>query len=454
LKRRGSWEDQDFVDLAIHYSLAWTGAMARRDPPYASLIAKDRDFTESDKQILHQAQVKNVASILPLHKKLAERGQIELTTTPFYHPILPLLVDTDSALEEMPYVALPAKRFAHPEEADNQLRRARAFFKSRLGIEPKGLWPSEGSVSQDVLALIHKNGFEWTATDEGVLANSIKDTKVTVGSIAIELEHAKYFPWRSETSEGALAIFFRDHSLSDDIGFTYHRWNAKEAVQHFVGNVLRIRESLVAAYGEKILDDAVISVILDGENCWEYYPDNGFAFLDTLYSALAEHTLIAPVTFTEALGSGDEKRLPVLPRLVAGSWINANFRIWIGHPEDNAAWEAVTAAKEAYDRVRARAKGLDGTARTTILAQLALAHEELMIAEGSDWCWWYGDEHHNAQSNIFDELFRMHVRAVYVHLDLTVPSNLMRPISLAMGNGGLGNEGSDKKYGSMHRVDG
>jgi alpha-amylase/alpha-mannosidase (GH57 family) len=311
-------------------------------------------------------------------------------------------------------------------------------------------------VSQDVLALIRKNGFEWTATDEGVLVNTIKDAEVKIGDVAIDPQHAKYFPWRAETPNGPITLFFRDHRLSDDIGFTYHSWNAKQAVEHFVGNLLHIRETLVKSYGEKILDDAVISVILDGENCWEYYPDNGFEFLDTLYSSLSVHKLIAPVTFSEALAIADAKRIPLLPRIVAGSWINANFRIWIGHPEDNAAWDAVAAAKDAYDRMQTRATTLHGNARKSALAQLELAHEELMVAEGSDWCWWFGDEHQNAQSNIFDELFRLHLRAMYVHLDLTVPANLMRPI-ISVGDDNVAIDPSSAdlhKFSSMHRADG
>ncbi len=444
--------EQDYRDLAVHYSLAWTGAIARQSEPFKSLIAKDRGFTEDDKQQLHTAQLRNVREIFPLHRKLAKRGQIELTTTPFYHPIMPLLIDTNVALESMPNATLPATRFEAPEEADEQMRRAHAFFKSHIGMNPSGVWPSEGSVSQDTLALIRKNGFTWTATDEGVLKNSIEDETFKVAGQTIKPEHAKYFPWRGKTSEGPLTIFFRDHRLSDDIGFTYQSWNAKEAVAHFIGNLHEIRLSLVQEYGEKILDDACVSVILDGENCWEYYQNNGFDFLDTLYTELVADKQIATLTFSEAIEASSAKHLPILPRVVAGSWINSNFRIWIGHDEDNAAWDALGRAKESFDQVKLRATKMRGAAKKEGLARIELAHEELMIAEGSDWCWWYGDDHANAQKDIFDELFRMHLRAMYVHLDLTVPPDLLRGIP-SRGELIVSSATPTTKYGSMHKSD-
>ena len=422
------WSTQDYRDLAVHYSLAWTGEIARRAQPYARLIAKDRDYTEEDKQTLARAQLANVRKIVPLHRSLAEAGQIELTTTPFYHPILPLLIDSHSGREAIPGMILPIRPFAAPEEADRQLYKARAYFESELGITPHGLWPSEGSVSEATLALIRKNHFAWTATDEGVLMNSIRDTQPIVDGVSIKTEHAKFFPWKFQTPEGPISLFFRDHQLSDNIGFVYQSWNASDAANDFTGHLVRIRQMILDQYGEDTLKNACISVILDGENCWEYYPNNGFDFLDTLYTSLESHPEIAPATFSEALAEIGDAKLPVLPKLVAGSWINANFRIWIGHPEDNAAWDAVAKAKEAFERAHHRAAHFKDNVRRTAFKQIELAHEELMIAEGSDWCWWYGDDHYSPQKATFDELFRMHLRAMYVHLDLRVPDDLLRPI--------------------------
>ena len=283
---RSRFDLQDYRDLAVHFSLAWTGEIAREREPFKTLVDKERGYSERDKRVMAKAQLENVRRIVPLHRELAKKGQIELTTTPFYHPILPLLIDTDCAREAMPEVVLPSHRFQAPEEAEEQIRRGREFFKHTVKIEPHGMWPSEGSLSWDALTLIRKQGFAWTATDEAVLGNSIGGTPTQAGNITIKPEHAKYFPWLAKTSEGEITIFFRDHGLSDNIGFTYQTWNADDAVKHFIGDIQNIRSSLVDAYGEDILREACISVILDGENCWEFYSRNGFDFLGTLYSAL------------------------------------------------------------------------------------------------------------------------------------------------------------------------
>lgn len=422
--------DRDYCDLAMHYSLAWTGEIARREEPFATLVAKDRDFTEQDKLRLAKAQVENVKQILPLHNALAQRGQIELTTTPFYHPILPLLIDTDVARQSMPDMTSPRERFQAPDEAEIQLREAARFFTAHFGHQPRGLWPSEGSISEDALAIIRKTGFRWTATDEAVLANSLHGAQMEVTGQKIRPEHAKYFPWQFETPAGAIALFFRDHHLSDDIGFNYQYWNADDAVRDFVQKLLQIRTELVETYGEQVLEEACVSVILDGENCWEYYPNNGYVFLDGLYGALSANSLIETVRFDDVVRSAGLKTLPVLQRLVAGSWINANFGIWIGHPEDNLAWDLLAGAKHAIDGARVRLSTLRGTARKELNFAIECAHEELMIAEGSDWCWWYGPEHVSTQKNLFDELFRSHVIAVYRHLGVPPPTDLSIPIPM------------------------
>jgi alpha-amylase/alpha-mannosidase (GH57 family) len=418
--------DQDFRDLAVHYSLAWTGEFARSEEPIKSLVVRDRDYSEDNKQALMQAQIANVRKILLLHKKLAKRGQVELSTTPFYHPILPLLIDTEVAHESMPYAVLPTTRFQELAEAAKQLIDAKAFFESRIGITPNGMWPSEGSISNAALNLIRKTGLHWAATDEAVLANSTEKSTVSLGALEVAREHRKYFPYRYSTPSGYITLFFRDHRLSDAIGFTYQSEDAQAAVSDFESKILAIREDLVKDYGESILDSACVSVILDGENCWEYYPNNGYDFLGRFYEVLADNELIETTTFSDVVATKSEK--PALDSVVAGSWINANFRIWIGHPEDNRAWDLLSQAKAVYDRAVQKSSRLEGADKERLNAALALAHEHLMIAEGSDWCWWYGDDHYSAQKNVFDEIFRTHLRGVYSHLDLTPPAELFRSI--------------------------
>lgn len=432
------FSEQEYRDLAVHYSLAWTGEYARHEEPFKSLVSKDREFSEEEREHLMEAQIANVRKILPLHKKLARNGQIELSTTPFYHPILPLLIDTDAAKEAMPYALLPKKPFTEPDEASTQLQDARAYFQSRLGITPNGVWPSEGSISNDALRLIGQSDFGWAASDEAVLARTIHNETVKVGRTQIAPEDAKYFPYRYETVQNGVIVFFRDHSLSDDIGFNYQSMDADGAVSDFEAKILDIRSRLIDAYGEDILDTACVSVILDGENCWEYYSNNGYDFLDRLYSMLSEHGLIVPTTFSDVVDNSAD--LPTLDAVVAGSWINANFRIWIGHPEDNRAWELLRMTYKTFEREKRNLSKLHGARLKRAERAIAAAHEHLMIAEGSDWCWWYGDDHFSAQKNIFDDIYRTHLRAVFALLDLTPPSELFAPIpsqvqSLVASNG-------------------
>ncbi len=435
---------QDYRDLAVHYALAWTGELARQREPFKSLVQKERDFSEADKQQLATAQRENVRNIIPLHQKLATAGQIELTTSPFYHPILPLLIDTDSAREAMPHAELPRERFRAPHEAERQIERAKDYVTKQFGTSLAGMWPSEGSLSAAALSIIRKQGFTWTASDESVLAHSLGGETVPAGNAHIRPEHARFFPWRFETAHGEITVFFRDHGLSDDIGFTYQSWRAEDAVEHFVQNVLRIRSGLIAEYGEGILDRACVPIILDGENCWEYYPNNGLEFLDMLYSRLTAMPEIAPVTFSQLLAETKRENLPLLHRFVAGSWIHANFSIWIGHPEDNAAWDALHDAYTATVQARNTASLLKGDAQKAAFTRVETAEAELMIAEGSDWCWWYGEEHFSLQKDLFDELYRMHLREVYRALDRTVPEALSIPLFRQPGNGL-----PEKQFGAM-----
>ncbi|MEO6939499.1 MAG: glycoside hydrolase family 57 protein [Candidatus Kapaibacterium sp.] len=420
--RRNAFSEQDYRDLAVHYALAWTGEFTRAEEPCRSLIAKDRDYTEAERDALMECHRAVVRKIIPLHRKLMERGQIEVTTSPFYHPILPLLIDTESALEAMPHASLPIERFRAPEEAAEQLNRAFEYYKHEFGTKPRGVWPSEGSVSEATIELIAKAGFPWTATDETILHRSL------VGANEARLRYARYYPWKRETQAKPVVMFFRDHDLSDRIGFTYQTWKPEDAVRDFIGRILEIRDGLIQASGEATLETACISVILDGENCWEYYENNGKEFLSQLYAALTTIPEIAPCTFSERVAHVGLKNLETLPSVAAGSWIDGNFRIWIGHPEDNAAWDAVADAKRVVDSYRSKIPNLEKTAKASATSRLAKAHEELLIAEGSDWCWWYGDEHFTVQKSEFDDLFRLHLRAVYVWLDLPVPAVLAIPI--------------------------
>ena len=408
------FSDQDFLDLQVWYNLSWTGEAHKSAPPFRALFEKGEGFTEAEKKALLEAQQKILEKIIPKYIEVAQRGQIELSTTPFYHPILPLLCDTDVAKMSQPDIQLPKHRFRHPEDADAQIGRALEFFQKRTGKRPVGMWPSEGSVSEEVAALFAKNRVKWIATDEEILFS-------TWNLMGIQHKMARedlYRPYRFGSPSGEVHIFFRDHTLSDLIGFVYQSWDPEKAAEDFFSRLRQIRTKILQRYGEAVLHRSIVSVILDGENCWEYYPQNGRPFLQALYERLSSSQELQTVTFSEFLGkitTEDE-----ITRLFPGSWINHNFSIWIGHPEDNRAWDLLYQTREFFSQKEREAK-----TKKNLLEE---AREEIYVAEGSDWCWWYGDEHPTENALEFDRLFRSHLIRVYTLLGEEPPVDLLEPI--------------------------
>ncbi len=407
---------RDLRDLQVWSNLAWIHpVLFEKDRELAEFKAKGRHYTEDEKQWLLEKQRELLAQVIPLHRTLVERGQIELTTTPYYHPILPLLLDKKLAREAMPDVALPAYREGYPEDAEIHVRRAVESHLRRFGSPPRGMWPSEGSVCQALVPLLARHGIEWIATDEEILGCSTGGKVGRDGRGYVRHPELLYRAWKLREGESDLAIIFRDHSMSDQVGFHYQRSPGPNAAADFLGKLHAIGDAC------RHNPATLVSVILDGENCWEYYPDGGVSFLRSLYQSVARDPRI------EAVKAGEfVRRHPpqdTLPRLFAGSWISHNFAIWIGHPEDNRGWDAVHVTRQfLVGEERA------GRHDPTVMAR---AWEEIFIAEGSDWFWWYGDDHSSAQDSLFDHLFRKHLRNVYTLLGCDPPGNLFTPISQA-----------------------
>jgi alpha-amylase/alpha-mannosidase (GH57 family) len=431
--RSEEFATDDLRDLIVHHALAWTGEFAREEEPFASLLKKERNYSEEEKMYLLSEKEKLIDCILPLHGSLRESGQIEVSTTPYYHPILPLICDTDSAHEAMPDSTLPQKRFSGVNDAFEQVRRAMEVYEERFGHKVQGMWPAEGSISDAALQILMEENIEWTASDETVLLNSLVRSESDDRAYG-DLE--KYFP-RKFTGHGKeIIIFFRDHGLSDKIGFEYASWDARDAANDFVHECKRIRDSVLEKFGEDALKQACISVILDGENCWENYYENGKYFLNEFYNALTSTLEIETVTFSQAMGEIGKENIRSLSHVVAGSWVGGNFKIWIGDPEKNRAWDLLAVAAEALHNFPAS----DADSRE----HYDDAHTSLLKAEGSDWMWWYGDDNASAQKLIFDQLFRAHLIEVYVHLRLPVPEELHQ----AIGGGKWTDRG-----GAMHRAE-
>jgi alpha-amylase/alpha-mannosidase (GH57 family) len=403
---------QYLADLLVWYHLAWTGESVRRhEETVVSLMAKGEGYTHADRFRLFNLIGELIRDIIPRYRRLAERGQIELSTTPHFHPLAPLLLDFASAREALPNVALPQDSYPGGRtRVAAQLESALDSHARRFGARPAGVWPAEGAVSDRLLALLAEHGIAWAATSESVLANSLR--QADPGRPLPERRDYLYRPYRVRTARGEVHLLFRDERLSDLIGFEYAKWFGKDAALHFVHSLDEVRHS---ATGET---PPLVSVILDGENAWEYYPYNAYYFLSDLYSELESRPGIRTLTCGEALAA---HRPADLPGVVAGSWVYGTFSTWIGDPEKNAAWLALCEAKRSFDLVI-------GSGRLSPEERSA-AELQLADCEGSDWFWWFGD--YNPQPSVvsFDRLFRDKLTHLYRLLRLPVPEELARPFS-------------------------
>ena len=396
--------NQDFTDLLVCSSLVWFHPLIiERDKELQDLKQKGRNYTEDDKKLMAQKQMHYLAEIIPLHKKLQDSGQIEITTTPFYHPILPLLCNMNSTLQAMPNAMLPVvDQKALFEDARWQVAEAMKFYKEHFGIEAKGIWPAEGSVAPSMVPLLVEQGVNYFATDEEILAQTLGKSSDHFSGFLNDL----YQPYRTRN----LAVIFRDQNLSNLIGFQYQRWKPQDAVDHLINEI--------KSGASRVPQEApLVSIILDGENPWEYYPDNGIEFLRLLYARLSNDSDIETVRISDYLREHPPTR--ELDTIYAGSWINHNFSIWVGHNEDRQAWEYLAKTREVVKEQIA--KGVEPSV-------ISRAMESIYIAEGSDWFWWFGHEHSSALDDQFDLLFRKHLMSVYQILGVNVPEYLHHQI--------------------------
>ena len=410
-EKRGSrvpFSVDDLRDLQVWHKLAWMDPFyLDGDERVRQLVAKDRGFSEDDKQLLRAVELELLNRVIPEYRDGISRGQIEVSTSPFYHPILPLLCDTDIYLRTHPTSPMPKRRFEHPEDAAEQLERAVACHERLFGRRPVGLWPSEGSVSDAVVPLAARAGFRWMATDEQILAHSLGIGFARDGAGQVDQPERLYAAYRVSAGGSEIACGFRDHTLSDLIGFVYSGWAAEAAARDFVNRLVEAGRRYRDRTGG---EEAVITVILDGENAWEYFEGGGRPFLRALYGQLQGHRELTTVTMTDATA----KPQRVLNGIFPGSWIDANFYIWIGHRDDQRAWDQLAAARQT----------LADAGSTVDAAAHEAAYDEVLIAEGSDWFWWYGDDHSSDHDEDFDDLFRRHLRNAYRLLNRPVPDDL------------------------------
>ena len=411
------------ADLLVWYHLAWMGESIKRGNRLVqSLIAKGSHFNVKDRQDLFKLVGEIIRNLIPRYKMLQQKGQIEISSTPHHHPILPLLLDFNSTLDAMPNAALPvASHYPGGElRAITHVQHAQSSHARRFGEKPIGMWPAEGSVSKDALLLLAKQGVKWAASGETVLTNSLM--KSNPRKTLISHHDYLYKPYKVSDSSNEIVCFFRDDRLSDKIGFEYSKKHSTDAVNDFIRDLEQVRTSF------QMHENPVVSVILDGENAWEYYPYNGFYFLTELYQALVNHPDIEMVTQSEVLQAIENpNKSPFkvfcgnLPEIAAGSWVYGTFSTWIGSKDKNRGWDLLCEAKLAYDLVL--------QSDTLTVEQIKLCEGQLAVCEGSDWFWWLGDYNSAASISSFDNLYRRNLSNLYVLLKLPVPANLAIPIN-------------------------
>jgi alpha-amylase/alpha-mannosidase (GH57 family) len=400
-RKVGDFSDGDILDLTVLFHLAWIGFTGRKRPEIHELIQKGQKFTEEDRVTVLGVHRQLLQAVVPTYRRLWEKGVVELTTSPYAHPILPLLCDGSVAFPDLPKGALPRIAFRHPEDANGQLALARQIFEQHFGKPSNGLWPSEGSLSEEALSLIASNEFHWTATDEENLYRSrIEGSQVSDA----------FAPFAFRAGEREITLFFRDKRLSDAIGFQYSRSRTEDSISDFCGRLRRI-ESKTQGRANRC-----VAVILDGENPWEYFPDGGEDFLRGLFRALTKEPRLSLSTYSNHIAGMENPQ-----RIISfhpGSWIDANFHIWIGDPLKNRAWDLLRKIRRQLE-----------TQVPENLEKNEATRRALYLAEGSDWFWWFGEPFSSPYKPDFDKLFRSFLQDALTAAGLETPSVLDSPIA-------------------------
>ena len=386
------FNNQELIDLEILFILSWCGVYLKtHNELVRTLIAKQRNFQEHEKMKLLAELSKFIASIFDFYKELQTKGRISLSTTPLNHPILPLLIDMQNGVRANPHTNIPQPHLSLKEDAKLQIERARAIFEETFGFLPEGFWPAEGAVDPQSVQLLRDCGVKWIATDEEILFKSLHSNQ----------RDALYHSYSYE----GVCIGFRDKALSDLIGFEYRNQEGEHAANHFIGELAKIQKSD---------EQRDVFVILDGENAWEFFKNNGLDFFDALYAKI-EHTPWCKTCTMDEVYLQDHTQLN---ELGVGSWIHGALNTWVGHSEKTKAWELLYMSKIDYEHHKEKLS-------PEIQEQISV---HFLAAECSDWYWWYGDDHFSEFGAEFDTLFRSHLIDVYDLMQITPPSDMFLPI--------------------------
>ncbi len=404
------FSDGELRDLQVWFNLSWIDPRYLQAPALRDLVTRGRDFTEGDKAAVLEMHLQLMRQMLPRYDAARRRGQIELITSPYYHPVLPLLHQVSVARQAAPELMLPRKGFAYPEDVDAQLQLGVEAFQRHFGVRPRGLWPPEAAISEDIMPAIARHQLEWLVSDEVVLARSLDAGIPRDAEGQVMRPDTLYRPYRFERDGAEMTCLFRDARLSNRIGFEYQHAPADQAAEDLVGRLRAIQQRQDLS-GPPLL----VTIALDGENCWEFYEQNGNPFLSALYQRLDVEAGLVTTTISAFLE--EHATSARLGRIFAGSWIDGALTTWIGDREHNRAWDLLKEARAAVESVAVPA------------AERARARQEIFIAEGSDWFWWFGRGHDSGIDSVWDNLFRLHLRNAYQLLGQRAPAALYQAIA-------------------------
>ncbi len=409
------WLDADYLDLQVLFNLGWTDPKYLLQSPLNKVVEKGSSFTEEDKEIVLKIHSEIVKKVIPAHLKAYEDYAIELITTPYAHPILPLIHDSNLGKVGDTQSAFPVNNFTYPEDAQEHVMRGKEVFEENFGFSPNGMWPGEGAVSQDVLKYFNNENISWIATGEQPLSKSLDVTfQRWVGGVSSKPE-LLYRPWNTELENGeSVAIFFRDNYLSDNM-FNYSSKRTDLAVAEFENTMLKIREKTA-----DLEFTPVVSIIADGENFWESYSNDGIDFLNGMYDVLTKYDWIRTVTPSEYLGVY-QNQLDTIDNLYPASWFQPNYATWIGETDENKAWDYLFKVRSDFETAK--------NSNNYTSEEIEAAYEYILLAEGSDWFWWYGDDQNSSVDEYFDEAFRTLLSNVYIVLNIDIPTFLSEPIN-------------------------
>ncbi len=409
------FSDQEYFAVMSWFNLAWFDPYWRKSEELVRIAdKKNEEFTLEDREKIIELQRKICREIIPQYKKYQLAGRIEISTSPYYHPILPLLLDMNDAEKSNPSLPAPKLHSNMKDDAIWQVKSALDKFEDLFDVRPRGIWPSEQCISKKTLELFQDLGVKWTISDEGVLEQSLKTEFVRDFRGYLEDPYGLCHPYSYQTIGKKINILFRDSVLPNLIGFEYPNHDPQKAAYDLYDRIKTIQSKL-----QNSPDNShILTIAMDGENCWENYSEDGHIFLSELYRLLTTDEGLETVRVSDYLEKTE--RSVRLSKIHPGSWINRDFSLWVGEPTKNLAWEYLD--KTRTDLISFEKEKPD----KELLKQ---AWNEIYICEGSDWYWWYGEPNDSGQDEIFDFIFRERLQNVYKILSKPVPDYLTLPLS-------------------------